>query len=290
MIHPTAIVHATARIGADVTVGPFCIVEEETEIGDGCVLESHAIIKQGTLLGKQCVLYPGVVLGHVPQDAKFKGERSFLLIGDNNIFREYATLHRATAPAKGTPPQNEEEALYANTSIAQRLAATPGPKTIVGDNNMFMLYSHVGHNCRVGSHVMISPFSGVSGHTVLENHAILGGMAGTHQFVRVGTMAMIGGYSKVVQDVPPFMMVDGRPAEVVGLNVRGLVRNGVEREGRDALKKVYKIFYRSGLNIAQAMERVQQEVPSCPEVEYLLRFMRRIGEGRMGRQEEKHSR
>ncbi len=289
MIHPTAIVHSQARLCAEVTVGPFCIVEEDTEIGDGCVLESHVVVKQGTRLGKNCVLYPGVVLGHVPQDSKFKGERSFLIIGDNNVFREHVTLHRSTASAKGAPPQDEEEALFAGTSIAQRLVETPGPKTIIGDNNMFMIYAHVGHNCRIGSRVTFSPYCGVSGHVVIEDRAIFGGMAGAHQFVRIGTMAMIGGYSKIVQDVPPFMMADGRPADIVGLNVRGLVRNGIGPEARSHLKKAYRILYRSGLNLSQAIERVEQEVELCAEVQYLLQFLRRTQQGHFGRQEEKRS-
>ncbi|MCS6861898.1 MAG: UDP-N-acetylglucosamine O-acyltransferase [Abditibacteriales bacterium] len=287
MIHPTAVVHPTARLGADVTIGPFCIVEEDTEIGDGSTLESHVVVKQGTRLGKNCLLCPGVVLGHVPQDSKFKGERSFLIIGDNNVFREYATLHRSTAPAPDAPPQDDEEALYAHTSLAQRLRDVPGPKTIVGDDNLFMAYAHVGHNCRIGSRVIVSPYVGISGHVVVEDGAVLGGMAGLHQFVRVGTMAMVGGYSKVVQDVPPFMMADGRPAKVVGLNLRGLVRNGVRTEVRESLKQSYKILYRSDLNIAQAVERIQREVTAYPEIEYLLQFLRRIREGRMGRQEER---
>jgi UDP-N-acetylglucosamine acyltransferase len=287
MIHPTAVVHPSARLGADVTIGPFCLVEEDTEIGDGSVLESHVVVKQGTLVGKNCRLCPGVVLGHVPQDSKFKGERSFLIIGDNNVFREYTTLHRSTAPAKGSPPQDEEDELYAHTSLAQRLKEIPGPKTIVGDDNMFMVYSHVGHNCRIGSRVIVSPYVGISGHVVVEDRAILGGMAGLHQFVRIGAMVMVGGYSKVVQDVPPFMMADGRPSKVVGLNLRGLVRNGVPPAARESLKQSYKILYRSGLNISQAVDRIQQEVAPCPEVEYLLQFLQRIREGRLGRQEEK---
>ena len=258
-IHPTSIVDAKAELGEGVEVGPFCIIEAGTRIGAGSTLESNVIIKRGTTLGSNCRLMPHIILGGEPQDMKFKGEESFVVIGNNNILREMVTIHRATGE---------------------------GQSTVIGDDNLLMAYVHFGHNCVVGNGNMISNSTGVSGHVTIEDKCVIGGFVGIHQFVHVGKMAIVGGLSKVVQDVPPFCMADGRPTKIHGLNVRGLRRNGVESEQRNQIAKAFKLLYRSELNTSQALERIREEVPDSETLEYLISFIERVREGRLGRQDE----
>jgi UDP-N-acetylglucosamine acyltransferase len=258
-ISPLALVDPTAKIAEGVTIGPFCIVEANTSIGEGTSLESHVVVKRGTSIGKNCRVWPHVVLGHEPQDMKWKGEESYLKIGDNNILREMVTIHRATGE---------------------------GEATTIGNNNLLMAYVHIGHNCSIGSNTMISNSTGISGHVTVEDKCVIGGFVGIHQFVHIGKMAMIGGLSKVVQDVPPFCIADGRPAKIHGLNTRGLRRNGVASEQRNQVGTAFKLLYRSGLNTSQALERVNAEVPVSPTLEYLTSFIERVRDGRLGRQDE----
>ena len=199
--------------------------------------------------------------GHEPQDAKFKGEESFVKIGDNNILREMVTIHRATGE---------------------------GQATIIGHNNMLMAYVHLGHNCTVGDRNMISNSTGISGHVTIEDRCVIGGFVGVHQFVHIGKMAMVGGLSKIVQDVPPFCIADGRPAKIHGLNTRGLRRNGVPSDQRNQINTAFKILFRNEgtLNTSQALEKVHAEVPSSEPLEYLTSFLERVREGRLGRQDE----
>jgi len=257
MIHETAIVHPDAQIGLNVQIGPYSVIGPHVVIGDGTRIESHVVIKPWTTIGENCWICTGAVLGGEPQDAKFKGERSFLRIGNRNIIREYVTIHRATGE------DNE---------------------TVVGDDNMLMAYCHVGHNCTLGSGIMMANTVGISGHVVVEDKAVFGGLTGVHQFVRIGKLAMIGGHSKIVQDVPPFMMADGRPARVCELNVIGLRRNGVPPKSRAGLRQAYKLLYRSNLNLSQAIETIDSEVEPSPERDYLLEFVRNIKFGFAGRQ------
>ena len=258
-IHPTSIVDAKAELGEGVEVGPFCIIEAGTHIGAGSTLESNVVIKRGTSIGTNCRLMPNIILGGEPQDMKFKGEESFVKIGNNNILREMVTIHRATGE---------------------------GESTLIGDDNLLMAYVHFGHNCVVGNGNMISNSTGVSGHVTIEDKCVVGGFVGIHQFVHIGKMAIVGGLSKVVQDVPPFCMADGRPAKIHGLNVRGLRRNGVEQEQRNQIAKAFKLLYRSELNTSQALERIREEVPDSETLEYLISFIERVREGRLGRQDE----
>ena len=258
-IHPTAMIDPSAQLDERVWIGPYCVVEGNTKIGAGCILESNVIIKKGTSIGKRCRFWPNVVIGHEPQDLKFKGEDSFVIIGDDNIFREMVTIHRATGE---------------------------GEKTIIGDSNVFMAYAHVGHNCSVGSHNMISNSTGIAGHVTIEDKTVIGGFVGVHQFVHIGRMAMVGGLSKVVQDVPPFCICDGRPAKIHGLNIRGLRRNGVPPEQRNQVSAAFKMLYRSDMNTGQAMEKIRATIPSSATLEELVGFIERVGEGRLGRQDE----
>ncbi len=258
-IHPTAIVDPKAELGEGVEIGPFCIIEAGTRIGAGSTLESNVIIKRGTTLGTNCRLMPNIILGGEPQDLKFKGEESFVKLGNNNVLREMVTIHRATGE---------------------------GQATIIGDDNLLMAYVHFGHNCIVGNGNMISNSTGVSGHVTIEDKCVVGGFVGIHQFVHIGKMAIVGGLSKVVQDVPPFCMADGRPSKIHGLNVRGLRRNGVEQEQRNQISKAFKLLYRSELNTSQALDRIREEVPDSETLDYMISFIVRVREGRLGRQDE----
>lgn len=256
-IHPTAIVDPGAKLGTDVEVLPFTIIEGETEIGDRCVVGPHAVIRRWTYLGADCHVSSGAILGEPPQDRKYSGERSYLRIGSGNQLREYVTLHRASGE---------------------------GNATVLGDNNMFMAYGHAGHNVQIGSNCSFANSVQFSGHVVVEDNVTIGGMTGFHQFVTVGKMAMVGGMSRVVQDVPPFAILEGNPAEVRGLNVIGLERSGLSSEDRSALRKAFRLLFRSEYNLSDALEAVKQQVPDGPELSYLCDFLRRVSQGSMGRQ------
>jgi len=255
-IHPTAIVDPTAELAADVRVGPYSVIGRHVKISAGTVLESHVVVDEWTAIGEKCHIGPGASLGGPPQDHKYQGERSFLIIGNRNEIREFVTIHRATG---------EENA------------------TRIGDDNMIMAYVHIGHNCEIGNSVSMANQVGISGHVVVEDRVVFGGMVGIHQYVRVGKLAMVGGMSKIVQDVPPFMMVDGRPTDVVGLNVLGLRRAGVGASARAGLKQAYRLLYRSDMNLSQAIEAVENEVEPTEERDYLLAFVNSIRAGYGGR-------
>jgi UDP-N-acetylglucosamine acyltransferase len=256
-IHPTAAIDSSAELGEDVEIGAYSVVGAEVVIGNGTTLRPHVVVEPYVTLGSSCEIYSGAVLGGVPQDRKFKGEKSFLIVGDNNIIREHVTIHRA---------------------------AGAGNETRIGDGNQIMAYCHIGHNCLVGNGIMMSNMVGLAGHVQVEDKVVFGAISGIHQFVRVGTLAMIGGYSKVVQDIPPYMMADGRPCKVLDLNVIGLRRSGVSSRARADLKQAYKLLYRSSMNMSQAIETIEGELESTPERDYLLDFIRKIRFGANGRQ------
>jgi len=259
LIDPRAVVDPAATIAEDVEIGPFCVVEGDVVLDRGVRLLSHVVVRAGTRIGEGTEVHPGSVLGGEPQSTGYRGQRSQLIIGRNNIIREHCTLHRGLG----------EDAV-----------------TQIGDHNMIMAYVHIAHDCQVGSHIVLTSHAGMAGHVTVEDHAFFGAMSGVHQFCRVGKLAMLGGYTKVVQDVPPFMIVDGRDkrtARVVGLNVTGLRRAGVPSESRNALKAAYKLLFRSALNTTQAIERVELDVPPSAEVEYLVGFLKQQRDGRLGR-------
>ncbi len=255
-IHPTACIDPSAQVAADAEIGPYVVIGAEAVIGAGTRLRAHAVVEAYVTLGANCDVFSGAVLGGIPQDRKFKGEKSFLIIGDNNIIREHVTIHRA---------------------------AGAGSETRVGDNNLLMAYCHIGHNCQISSGITMANSAGISGHCLVEERVNIGGFVGVHQFVRIGRLAMIGGYSKVVQDIPPFMMGDGRPCKVIDLNVIGLRRSGVSSPVRADLKQAYKLLYRSQMNMSQAIEAIENEVDASPERDYILDFIRSIRFGSMGR-------
>ncbi|MBI3912018.1 MAG: acyl-ACP--UDP-N-acetylglucosamine O-acyltransferase [Armatimonadetes bacterium] len=256
-IHPTAIVDPTADLAAGVEIGPYCVIGPNVRIGEGTRLASHAVIEPYTTIGRHSQISHGAVLGGVPQDTKFRGERSHLIIGDRNIIREFVTIHRATG---------EDTA------------------TRIGDDNMIMAYCHIGHNCLLGSRILMANQMGMSGHCEVEDQVVFGGQVGIHQFVRIGKLAMIGGVSKVVQDVPPFMVVDGRPAGVININVIGLRRAGIPPRVRSELRQAFRLLYRSNLNLAQGIEAVCNEVEWSAERDYLLEFLSKLRRGFAGRQ------
>ena len=260
-IHPTAIVAGGAQLGAEVTVGPYTIIEEGVQIGDRCQIGPHCVIRPRVRLGSDCQLDVGVVLGSAPQDRKFGGEETFVQIGDNNILREYVTIHRATGE---------------------------GEATIIGDDNFLMAYCHLGHNVRLGSHIMIASYTGVSGHCVVENNANLGGLTGLHQYVTIGRLAMVGGCARIARDVPPFTTAVGNPSEIVGINSVGLRRHGATKEQEVAVRQAFRLLFRSQFNTSDAIVAIREQGELTEHVRELIEFMERIGRGRAGRQVNPH--
>jgi UDP-N-acetylglucosamine acyltransferase len=256
-IHTTAVIDPSSEIAEDVEIGPYCVIAGSVKIGHGTHIHPHVVIEEHTSIGAECEIWPGSVLGGLPQDRKFQGEISHLIIGDKNIIREAVTIHRA---------QGE------------------GKETRLGDDNLIMAYSHIGHNCSIGSHITMANMVGVAGHVTIEDRVTVGGFVGIHQFARIGMLAMLGGYSKVTQDVPPFMIADGRPCDVIDLNIVGLRRNGVSARTRTDLKVVYKLLYRSNMNVSQALDTIEVEVPVSPERDQIIEFVRSIRDGFGGRQ------
>lgn len=256
-IHPTASIDPSAKIGKDVEIGAYSVIGAEAVIGDNTRLRPQVVIEPYVTLGQNCEVFSGAVLGGIPQDRKFKGEKTYLILGNNNIIREHVTIHRA---------------------------AGAGNETRLGDDNLIMAYCHMGHNCVLGSGITMANMVGIAGYVQVEDKVIFGGIVGVHQFVRIGKLAMIGGYSKVVQDIPPFMMADGRPCKVLDLNVIGLRRSGVSAQARADLKQAYKLLYRSNMNMSQAIETIETDIEQSPERDFLLDFIRHIRFGSNGRQ------
>ena len=247
MHHPTAILHPRAQIGADCEIGPYCVIGEHVTLGDRCRLHSHVVIDGHTRLGCDNEVFPFASLGLKTQDLKWKGGVTRTEIGDANTFREYVTVHSATGD---------------------------GEVTTVGSHNHILAYCHLAHNVTLGSHVIMSNVATLAGHVVVEDHAVIGGLAAVHQFCRIGRLAMIGGCSKVVQDVPPFMIADGNPAETRTINKVGMERQGVPEAALAAMKHAYKILFREGLSIPNALAKIGAEVPPLPEVLHLVQFVR----------------
>ena len=256
-IHSTALVDPSAEIGQGARIGAYAVIGGNVRIGDGTRIDPHVVIECNTTLGKDCKVMSGVVLGGAPQDYKFKGEETYLHIGDSNVLREFVTIHRASGE---------------------------GEATVIGDNNMLMAYCHIGHNCKIGNDITMANYVGISGHVLVEDRVVFGGIVGVHQKVRIGKLAMLGGLSKVVQDVPPFAMADGRPAKVCDLNVIGLRRAEVSSKVRTDLKQAYKLLYRSDLNTSQALEAIESELEPSDELQYLIDFVRNVRSGFGGRQ------
>jgi UDP-N-acetylglucosamine acyltransferase len=251
-IHPTAVIHPDARLGADCVIGPYCVIGEHVTLGDRCRLHSHVVIDGQTVLGGENEIFPFASIGLKTQDLKWKGGITHTKIGSHNTFREYVTIHSATGD---------------------------GEATTVGSHNHILAYSHVAHNVTLGNHIIMSNVATLAGHITVEDYAIIGGLAAVHQFCRIGAMAIIGGCSKVVQDIPPYMMADGNPAQVRMTNKEGLKRKGVSEEAQSALKQAYKILFRDGLATSNALARIESELPKLPELAHLVEFVRKSERG-----------
>ncbi len=247
MIHPTAIIHPKAQLASSVNVGPFSIIGESVKIGADTTIESHVVIDGHTEIGERCIIYPHSAIGLPPQDFKYKGEPTRLIIGHDNTFREYVTLHR------GTPKGRNE--------------------TVIGNHNYFMAYSHVAHDSIIGNHVTMANVATLGGHITIGDYAVLGGLVAVHQFVRIGAYTMIGGGAIVVQDVPPYLMASGNHARPYGLNLIGLKRQQFSKEKIDALKAVYKLFFRSSLTKKEVLEKGRSQWGDVAEVETFLSFI-----------------
>lgn len=247
MIHPTAIVHPQARLGENCEIGPYCVIGEHVELGRSCRLHAHVVIEGHTRLGQANEIFPFASLGLKTQDLKWKGGVARTEIGDGNTFREYVTINSATGD---------------------------GEVTTVGSHNHILAYAHIAHNVTLGNHIIMSNVATLAGHVRVEDHAILGGLVAVHQFCRIGQMSMIGGCSKIVQDVVPFMLIDGNPAGARALNKVGLERNGVSEAAQAALRQAYKILFRDRLTTPNALARIEQELPPLPEIQHLVGFIR----------------
>jgi len=244
-IHPTAILHPSAQLGDNITVGPYCVVGPDVKIGDGATLMSHVVVDGHTTLGKRCEVFPFACVGMKTQDLKYAGGTPFVEIGDDTVLREYATVH---------------------------LGTRDGEVTRVGSKCLIMAYCHVSHGCVLGNQVILSAGAMLAGEVFVEDMAILGGKCGVHQFCRIGAMAMVGGMSSIRQDVPPYMIAEGNPATTQGPNIVGLQRRGLSQEVRSAIKDAFRLLYREGLNRSQALERIQYEVADLPEIKHLVEF------------------
>lgn len=246
-IHSTALVDPKAELAADVTVGPYTIIGPHVRIGPGTAIGPHAVLEGWTTLGARCRVFAGAILGAVSQDLKFKGQQSSLTIGDDNTIREYATLNRSTHE---------------------------GSTTRVGNSNLIMAYAHVAHDCVIGDRCVLANNGTLAGHVTLEDQVVIGGLAAVHQFVRVGRLAIVGGCSKVVQDVAPYAMCDGHPARIYGINIVGLRRAGVSASARRALQAAFHAFFNEGLTPAHAAAQVEARAAASPELQHLVAFVR----------------
>lgn len=254
MIHPTAIVDPKAEIGEGVDIGPYSIIERDVLLGEGTKIGPHVVIREGTTIGKQSQVFQFSSIGEAPQAVAYRGEKTSLIIGDNNIIRECVTLHRGTVRGGGN--------------------------TIIGDHNFFMAYSHVAHDCKIGSHVVLANGATLAGHIMIEDYAVIGGLAAIHQFCRVGSHAFISGVTGVVLDIPPYVLAAGSRAKLFGLNTVGLKRQSFQEETIRALKTAYRTIFRSGLTLEKALKKVgEAEISMIPEVQHLLDFIQQTKRG-----------
>jgi UDP-N-acetylglucosamine acyltransferase len=252
VVHPTAIVHDSAQLGQDVEIGPFSIVGPEVTIGDGVTIANGVVIQKNTRIGRGCRIFTGAVLGTEPQDLKYRGEKTWLEIGENTTIREYVTLNLGTA-ASG--------------------------RTIIGKNALIMTYAHVAHDCVIGDHVILANAVNIAGHVEIDDYTYIGGVVPIHQFCKIGCHVMVGGGFRVTQDICPYMRVAGYPLRVIGVNTIGLERKGVSPETIQTLKQAHKMLFRSKLNISQAVQKISSELPLTDEIKDILRFIERSERG-----------
>jgi UDP-N-acetylglucosamine acyltransferase len=252
-VHPTAIVHPGAKIAPGVKIGAYSLIGETVEIGKDTVIESQVVVEGWSEIGERCHLFPFVSIGAPPQHLRYRGEPTRVIIGNDNMIREFVTINRGTAEG--------------------------GDKTVLGHGNFIMAYSHIAHDCKVGNQVIMANASTLAGHIEVEDFAIVGGLVAIHQFVRVGRYAIIGGASAVPKDVPPYMVAAGNRARLFGLNLVGLKRHRFPAATMAALKQAYRILFRSHLTLSKAMEKARAEIPDLPEIRHLLNFLRNSKRG-----------
>lgn len=253
MIHPTAIVHPSARIGEGVEIGPYAVIGEHVTLGSGTTVGPHAVLEGWTEIGQNNRIFQFASIGAEPQDLKFHGEKTFLRLGDRNMVREFVTLHRGTESGGG--------------------------ETVIGSDNLFLAYSHVAHDCHVGNRVILSNGANLAGHVQVDDFAILSGLCAVHQFTRIGAHAMIAGGAMVNQDVAPYTIAQGDRARTVGINLVGLQRRGFSEQAIRAIKKAYKLVFRSGQRLEDALEVIARELGESPELKVFVDFLRQSQRG-----------
>ncbi len=251
-MHKTSIISSKSKIDSSVSIGPFCIIEDNVLINKNCNIHSHVIIKSGTIIGENCEIFSGVILGERPQDLKYNGEKTNLEIGNNNIIREYATIHRGTA---------------------NRIT------TKIGNNCMLMAYSHIAHDSIIKNNVILSNSVQVGGHVDIDDNVIVGGATPIHQFCKLGKYSFIGGGYRVVQDVPPYIKAMGEPLKYSGINSVGLSRNNFSSNQASLIKKAYKILYRSEYNISQAVSILEKEYSDNNDINEIINFINKSERG-----------
>jgi UDP-N-acetylglucosamine acyltransferase len=245
-VHPTATVHPTAVLEKGVEVGPYSVIGPEVKVGPNTQIGPNCTIHRWTTIGKDNVIHQGVSIAAAPQDVKYKGEKGEVVIGDKNVIREFVTIH---------------------------LPSGKDNQTIIGNENFIMVHAHVPHNCKIGNNVVIGGYVGLAGYTEIQDQVIIGGLAGIHQFVRIGRLTMVGAQSKVLKDVPPFMIVDGNPAQIRGVNSIGMQRRGISNEASAEVKKAFKMIYDSGTNTTKAAEEIKKRLRPLPEIKQLIKFL-----------------
>ncbi len=253
VIHPTAVIEASAKLGNNVKVGPFCYIGHDVVIGDDCILESHVAIKGPSTIGKGNHFFQFASIGEACQDKKYQGEPTELIVGDNNVFREGCSVHRGTVQDQG--------------------------KTIIGSNNLFMNTTHIAHDCVIGNHIIFASGAQAAGHVHVGDWAILGGMTGVHQFVHIGAHAFCGGGSIVLKDVPPYLMVHGAPCVPAGINTEGLKRRGYSSEALLEIRRAYKEVYRKGQTVAEALAALEDQAATMPELKLFTDFIANASRG-----------
>ncbi|MGC9127346.1 MAG: acyl-ACP--UDP-N-acetylglucosamine O-acyltransferase [Acidithiobacillus sp.] len=252
-VHPQAAIDPSARLGADCEVGPFAVIGADVELGAHCWIGAHAVIEGPCRIGAHNRIHPFASIGSAPQDLGYRGERTELVVGEHNTFREFVTINRGTVKGGGV--------------------------TRIGDHNLFMAYCHVAHDCQIGNHVVMANAATLAGHVRVEDYAILGGLSAVHQFARVGAHAILGGGTMAPLDVPPYMMAAGNHASLHGINVRGLARRGIPRETILQIKRAYRVLFRSGQRLEEAMEELERRGLDAPEIAHLLAFLRATQRG-----------
>jgi len=248
MIHPTAIIAPGAQLADNLTIGPYAVIGEHVRIGEGTSIGAHAVIEGRTTIGRDNQIFQFAAIGAIPQDLKFHGEQTTLVIGDRNKIREFTTLHLGTEDGGG--------------------------ETRVGDDNLFMAYSHVAHDCRIDHHVILANGATLAGHVDVDHHAILGGLSAVHQFTRIGAYVMASGGSMIAQDIPPYCIAQGDRAQVVGLNLVGLKRQGFSADLLRSIKQAYKLVFRSNLKLEEAIRTIETSLTATPELQVFSDFLK----------------